>query len=362
MKATPNKKPKRLSQKRIAEDLGVSQTLVSMVLNGRAEGIAKSSFERIWNYALVNGYSPRGMKMEAVFSNSLQMTTVGYILRAPLRLANKSNFFSHVHQGLHDSLIEHGAKTVFLGSEDMLTDRDFEQFAKTRITMRGLVIMGEVDEAVARRLSEIFTRVVYAAARLPGVCHSVGANEEDAAEKLVEHLHQLGHTRFTWLGGSPGTMRHQSRHASVVAALRRRNLKLEHDEVDVRGGGDRGEGYECAEAILKKSGKNPSTAWICLNGLMARGAINCLQKHGFEIGADVSIAGLDYTRVRDSEWPSLTSAGSVPEEIGRVAGDLIFSESNTEYFQDIVIPAKFFEGESTGPVKASRGVKAKKAR
>ncbi|WP_309399036.1 LacI family DNA-binding transcriptional regulator [Cerasicoccus maritimus] len=350
MKTTPSKKPKRLSQKQIAADLGVSQTLVSMVLNGRADGIAKSSFERIWNYALVNGYSPRGMKMDAVLSNSLTMgmATVGYILRAPLRLANKSNFFSHVHQGLHDCLTEHGAKTVFLGSEDILCDKDYAQFAKTRIHMRGLVIMGEVGEDVVRRLSDVFPKVVYAAARLPGVCHSVVANDADASEKLVDHLIELGHQRFAWLGGSPGTMRHNVRHQSVIAALKRRNLTLECLEDDKTGGADRREGYDCAEALLKHTKNKPPTAWICFNGLMARGAVNCLLKHGYEVGKDISLAALDYTRMRDSEWPSITSSGSTPEEIGRVAGDLIYDETEVSYFQDIVIPAQLFEGESTG--------------
>ncbi|WP_309380437.1 LacI family DNA-binding transcriptional regulator [Cerasicoccus frondis] len=351
MKTTPPKKTKRLSQKQIASDLGVSQTLVSMVLNGRADGIAKSSFERIWNYALINGYSPRGMKMDAVLSNSLSMgmATVGYILRAPLRLANKSNFFSHVHQGLHDCLTEHGAKTVFLGSEDMLTEKDFEQFAKTRIHMRGLVIMGEVEEDVVRRLADLFPKVVYTAARLPGVCHSVGANEADASEKLVDHLTKLGHDRFAWLGGSPGTMRHNIRYHSVEAALKRRNLKLEAMEDDKTGGADRREGYDCAESLLQRMGDNPPTAWICFNGLMARGAINCLLKHGVEVGQDISLTALDYTRVRDTEWPTITSSGSAPEELGRVAGELIYSEAETKYFQDIVVPAQFYEGESTGP-------------
>lgn len=352
MKPTTSQKAKRLSQKQIAKDLGVSQTLVSMVLNGRADGIAKTSFERIWNYALVNGYSPRGMKMDAALSNAHQvgMSTVGYILRAPLRLANKSNFFSHIHQGLHDCLTEHGAKTVFLGSEDLLNDKDFEQFSKTRMQMRGLVIMGEMERSVVRRLSEIFPRVVYAAARLPGVCHSVVANEQDAAEKMVQHLTDLGHEKFAWFGGTVNTMRGETRYQSIVAALQRRNLKLQHTEFDLSGGDDRREGFDCAEAILKKIGVEGATAWISFNGLSARGAISCLNKNGITIGKEISVAALDITRVRDSEWPTLTSAGSLPEEIGRLAGELIYRDAEESYFQDIVVPAKLFTGESAGPV------------
>ncbi len=364
MKIASGKSQSRLSQKQIAADLGVSQTLVSMVLNGRADGIAKTSYDRIWEYALANGYSPRGMKIDAVMSNSLQMgiATVGYILRAPLRLANKSNFFSHVHQGLHDHLTENGAKTVFLGSEDLITEKDLEQFVKTRMQMRGLVIMGEIDPALVRKLAKIFHRVVYTSARLPGVCHSVVANDEDASEKLVEHLYSLGHRRFSWMGGSPGTMRHHYRLEKLKTALQRRGIELEHCQEDLSGGADRREGYDCAMALLEHSRNNPSTAWICFNSLMARGAITCLLKNGYDVGGSISVAALDFTRVRDMEWPTLTSSGAVPEELGRIAAELIIQDHDSSYFQDIVIPAEIYIGESTGPAPQSKAKPTKAKR
>ncbi|MBC2595061.1 LacI family DNA-binding transcriptional regulator [Ruficoccus amylovorans] len=342
---------KRLSQKKIAEDLGVSQTLVSMVLNGRTEGIAKSSYEKIWEYALSQGYSPRGMKMEVDISSQMQMglPTVGYILRAPLRLANKSNFYSHVHQGLHDYLTESGAKTVFLGSEDLLTDEDFAQFKKIRLSMRGLVIMGEINTELVRRLSDIFGHVVYIAARLPGVCHSITSNDVDATRKLVEHLSDLGHRSFAWIGGSPGTMRHKSRLESLEAALAQRNLPLLAKQLPAIGGADWKEGYECAEQLLANKKNKPATAWVCFNGLMARGTIAYLHKQGYEVGRDISVCAVDCTRVRDSEWPTLTASGAIPEEMGRLAGELIMAEKQPSFFQDIVVPASFFDGQSTGP-------------
>ncbi len=343
--------PKRLSQKQIAVDLGVSQTLVSMVLNGRTEGISKSSYSRIWEYALANGYSPRGMDMSVGMSNSMQMgiVTVGYILRSPLRLANKSNFYSHVHQGLHDALNEHGARTVFLGSEDLLTEEDFKQFQKTRINMQGLVIMGEINAPMVKRLTGIFKKVVYLAARYPGVCHSVSANDVDANVQLIDYLCELGHRKFVWLGGSPGTMRYHSRLESFQSALQARNAEMTCMQVAESGGADWKEGFECAEKILQEHKGPNGTAWVCFNGLMARGAISCLQKHGYEVGNTVSVAAVDCTRVRDAEWPTVTAAGAIPEEMGRLAGKLILSEDKTEYFQDIVVPATFFPGQSTGP-------------
>ncbi|WOO41227.1 LacI family DNA-binding transcriptional regulator [Rubellicoccus peritrichatus] len=355
----PKKVKKRLSQKRIAVDLGVSQTLVSMVLNGRTEGIAKDSYDRIWSYALENGYSPRGMKLEAGMPGGMAMgmETVGYILRAPLRLANKSNFFSHVHQGLHDYLTENWAKTVFLGSEDLIQPKDLEQFRRVRKSMHGLVIMGEMDSKLVEKLADIFPKVVYLSASLPGVCHSVSGNDVEAAEQLVEHLVDYGHEHFAWLGGSPGTKRNLNRLNAVKSALAKRGLSLpdERQVITNSDGADWREGHGCAEKILAlKTGPRP-TAWICLNALMARGAINALLRNGLQVAKDVSVAAIDCTRVRESEWPTLTASAAQPEEMGRLAAKLILDDAESSYFQDIVVPATFFKGESTGPVSSVDG-------
>src|SRR5512133_3799757 len=95
----------KVSQQRIARALGVSQALVSLVLNGKRENISKESYDRIWQYAQKLGYRPKGMRM-AEQQNA--RTAVGFILRAGLRLHTQSNFFSHVQHGLHTKLLDHG--------------------------------------------------------------------------------------------------------------------------------------------------------------------------------------------------------------------------------------------------------------
>src|ERR1044071_9940829 len=109
-----NKRGEGVSQQRIAHDLGVSQALVSLVLNGKRENISEESYQRIWSHALKMGYRPKGMRLNAEQSHS----GVGFILRAGVRLHTQSNFFSHVQHGMHMSLLARGYHSVYLGSED----------------------------------------------------------------------------------------------------------------------------------------------------------------------------------------------------------------------------------------------------
>ena len=77
-------KKSRISQQQIAKDLGVSQTLVSMALNGRRNAVSKESYEEIWSYARRRGYRPKGMAAELL--PAPKSTSVGFVLRTGVKL------------------------------------------------------------------------------------------------------------------------------------------------------------------------------------------------------------------------------------------------------------------------------------
>ena len=54
-------RPKKVSQTQLARELGISQALVSLVLNGRRQGISPETYERIWAHAVKRG-TPSGKK------------------------------------------------------------------------------------------------------------------------------------------------------------------------------------------------------------------------------------------------------------------------------------------------------------
>ena len=129
-------KRRTVSQKQIAKDLGVSQSLVSLVLNGRRKGIGRESYERIWEHALRLGYKPKGMASIIEPQAMGMKMNVGFLLRAGLTLYTQSNFFSHVQHGLHEALEEHGIHTVFLGSEEGVDEAEFANAMRAKNTLR----------------------------------------------------------------------------------------------------------------------------------------------------------------------------------------------------------------------------------
>ncbi len=343
---------KKISQQEIARKLGVSQSLVSIVLNGRRDGISSESYERIWDYALKNGYSPKGMRIDAFEEQGRNQRNIGYFLRAPLRLATKSNFFSHVHQGMYDYLEERGIHALFLGSEMDFEGPHLERINRKVEDVRGIVIMGEVAPRFLGAVRRLGKPVVYVSARAPGICHSVNSNEFESAAQLVSHLVELGHSEFAFLGGMCARSRNEERLDGLRAALAEHAIEFNESRRVELEDAERNEGSAMADILL---GRNPDpmpTAWVCVNGLLARGAIVRLLQAGIEVGRHVSVVAFDQTRVCEEEDPKITSAASVPEDLGRMAARLLVddsAESAGNCLQDVILPSALTVRETSGP-------------
>lgn len=335
------------SQQQIARDLGVSQALVSLVLNGKEDNISRETYDRIWKYAVKVGYRPKGMQING---SQAQTTNVGFILRAGVRLYTQSNFFSHVQHGLHTGLLEYGLHTFFFGSEDDLHIKEFQQKLKHH-QLLGLVILGEVDKQFLKAIKAVQKNVVAISAKYPGLCHSVMPNEIQSLQLLAEHLIGLGHKQFAWLGGNRTLDVNIRRRHALVEALQQHGLKLADKYVVEVAGGDRLDGWKAAELLLPQiSRQKHPTALVCLNGLMARGAINVLTSNGWRVPEDISVVAVDATQVCVDEHPTITGAHSDPEKIGLKAAELLLQALNVspdDSFSDVVLPAKLTVRETS---------------
>jgi LacI family transcriptional regulator len=341
---------RKISQHRIASDLNLSQALVSMVLSGRKERVSEDSYRRIWEHALNLGYRPKGMRAPRI-TDSLGFKQVGFILRAGVALHTQNNYFSHIQHGMHEALLKRQIGTTFLGTESQLNDPVLRATLESRKDLLGIVIMGQVDPLFLRYIRHVCPRVVSVSISYPGQCHSVQSNENQSLDLLVQHLSNLGHTRFAWIGGNRILTRHEDRYRAFCLAMRAHQLEFDDKNwALVVEGADRIEGGEAAEMFLARPGPRP-TAIICYNALMARGAINFLSKNGVKVPSDVSIAAVDATPVCTGEHPFITGASADPAEIGQRAAKLIDDEESAvgENYLDIVLASRLTVRSTTVP-------------
>ena len=155
----------RVSQSHIARSLGISQALVSKILNGRRERIKPETYEAVWAHAVKVGYRPKGMTPHttvAVGGNR----QIGIVLRSGLQPFLASNFFSHVQAGLHRSLLARGYAMVMLGTEDTI------DFSDPGPIPPALIVLGAVDPKFLRSLRGLTRRIVSIMGSYPGLCHT----------------------------------------------------------------------------------------------------------------------------------------------------------------------------------------------
>jgi LacI family transcriptional regulator len=343
---------KKISQMQLAKDLGISQALVSLALNGRSAGINPDTYKRIWERAIALGYLPKGMRVESTPA-SAGGRQIGLILRAPLRLYNPSVYFGHVQHGLHEELETRGCRAVFLGAEDELTPEKLRRHFHPSHHLAGVVVMGEVQRPFIEELARLSRNVVAVSARYHGLCHSVLGNETQALVEVARHLFNLGHQRIGWLGGNAGLGRHHARFAALQAALAPLGLAVDPRYSVGLAQGDRAEGAEAIHALLKHSRRADfPTAFVTYNTLMAAGAALALEREGWKVPGDISLISADVSRLSVEGDLRITGAGTRPEKLGEAAARLVLGEGvPVEGYSDLLLPAPLVLGNSTGPAR-----------
>jgi LacI family transcriptional regulator len=343
---------KKISQTQLAKELGVSQALVSLALNGRSAGINPDTYQRIWDRAISMGYLPKGMRVEST-PDASRSGQIGYILRAPLRLYIPSTYFGHVQHGLHSELERLDHRLTFIGAEDELGTEKLRQIFHPSNQLGGVVVLGEVARPFMQELMRHTRRVVAVSARYPGLCHSVLGNEPEALTQLVRHLFNLGHQRIGWLGGNSGLGRHDARLNAMKAAMQPLGLTLDPRYTVVVQQADRAEGAEAIHTLLPHAKrKDFPTAFITYNTQMAYGAILTLQRAGWKVPDDISLVSADVSRLSVEGVIRITGAGTSPDKLGEAAARLVTGEGvPTEGYSDLILPAPLVVGNTSGPVR-----------
>lgn len=343
-------KPRRVSQQIIAKELGVSQALVSLTLNGQSERINPETYKKIWDYAISVGYQPKGIKIENSPSDT-RTRQIGVILRAGVRIHTQGSYFSHVLHGLNSTALDAGYTTSIIGSEDSLDDERLARFFGPGHAIKGVIIMGQVEEEFLTMLQRHCNRIVAVSARHAGFCHSIIGNEPEALKAIVGHLHNLGHQRIGWLGGNVGLSRHETRFNGLKSALALLGLKHDPRYDVLRKEGDRAEGNEAMLSLMPSIKRSDfPTAFVTYNISMAIGAIRALQQAGYHVPADCSIAAADYSETATSYTPRITAAGCDPLDLGNRAATMITDQlldGSDGVFSDLVLASQLHIGEST---------------
>ncbi|HLU30828.1 MAG TPA: LacI family DNA-binding transcriptional regulator [Acidimicrobiia bacterium] len=324
----------------VAREVGVHPSTVSRALNPNKAALVNPETRRAVEEAARRlGYRPH---MGARGLQSGRTATVGVVA------ADLGNpFVTPIIHGLTAALEVAELMPVVAETQD-----EHERFVRIldhMLSRRVDAVIALAARAGDRHILEEAARatpVVIAARPLPGcdlpqVVHDDGAG----ARLVVEHLHDLGHTRVAQLRGPLDVANFDHRAKAFTAECQARGIV----EVEVPETGARPtmqEGRRVAESLLRQSDRVPS-AIFAHNDLMAIGALGALRAMELHVPDDVSLVGYNDTPMTDLVAPPLTTVHYPSREVGVAAGQVAIALLQDEEVDDVCLDPRLVSREST---------------
>lgn len=321
-----------ITQKQIADRLGVSASLVSRALSGTADDIGanRNTIERIRVEAARLNYRPSAA---ALTLRGTTTRTLGVIVKN-----FDDPFFGRM-------LAELEALASARQFSLLLTGSNLHSLAKYKLD--GLLLCG-TDFAPSGLTSFINQQVRVArigcGKSLPGMTRIV-ADIQHGLNELVAYLKKLGHRDIGYLGDdSPLSAR---REQEFIIALKHSGLfprptciiRAKFTGVDT--------GHEAMQLLLKRCADLRPTAVIAAEDVLAQGALRALFESNLKVPADLSLASVDDIPSTHMTIPALTTVRQPIPEMARRAFELLTNPGSMP--EEIVVRPELIIRESCAP-------------
>ena len=315
--------------KDIAERLGISITTVSRGLAGYSD-VAAETQQRIRDTAAELGYRPnitaRRLKKQRTDTLGFIMPTFGPRFSDP--------FFSEFIAGIGNEAAIHEYDLLV---STHAPDSEDEKRAYERAAQRGwvdglIVIRTRENDARIHTLHDAnFPFVAFGRSDIDLEYPYIDEDGVAGMHLVVQHFADLGHKRIGFMTPPSGLMFSRFRLQGYYEAMAKNGLSISPEWI-VEGDLTQRGGAEVVESLLAVQPK--LTAIICGNDLMAIGAINRIQQHGYRVGKDIAVSGFDDIPTSAFVNPPLTTAHQPIYDIGRQACGMLIDMINGRPLQD----------------------------
>ncbi|MCK9247200.1 MAG: LacI family transcriptional regulator [Anaerolineaceae bacterium] len=305
---------KPVTLKEVAAKAGVSYQTVSKVINSKAT-VSPETEQRIWDAVAELNYTPnysgRSLRQQ-------RSKTIGYTWEpSPQDQANP--------------ILDEFLQSMFHAAEEKgyyLLCFPFHSEAKKLLdTYRELYYTGRVDGFVLSRLNYGEASVPYllqrkipfvAFGRLEEGDHSFPYMDVDGGKgvaQAVQHLVELGHRKIAALAWPQDSRVGNNRLEGYFSGLAKAGLPTD-PRLIIRGEGTAEVGSEATRHLLSLPSQIRPTAIVCMNDLMAIGAMQAARSAGLQPGRDLGVTGFDDTPTARYLTPPLTSIYQPVSAIG----------------------------------------------
>ncbi len=329
----------------IAKEAGVSTATVSRVLTNKTK-VSQKKREKIEALIDFYGYQPNALARGLSDTKSRVLGIVAADVRNP--------FYAETFVACEIAAKEAGY-TVLLCNSFGLTDIESAQLDMLRQQKVDAIIqLGgrgddlDSDEAYVEKVKGITQYIpMVVTGKLDGTdCYKVQIDAERSAQLLMEHLIELGHKDFVFIGGRNNVLSTHVKYKTYQKVLERHNIPF-NPEYIVEGSYDYDIGYDGMNKMLAH---HIPTAVVAINDFLAAGVIRSILENGLRIPEDISVVSYDNVYISELLIPKLTSIDYNYHTFGKALVDTAISaieEKPTKMLQKVV-PSLVIR-ESSGP-------------
>jgi len=320
----------------VARRARVSTATVSRVLNNGAS-VKSSTRARVLRVMQELKYSPN---LHAQSLAGGRSRSIGVIV------SNIENpFFLDIYK-----TVEAGAHAA--GFDVIMANTDY---SSERLVTSIRLMLGRRLAGLAAIVSEMDANLIQelSGQRIPVVFYDVGTPRRNITNirvdyrggmaKLTSYLYSLGHRRVGYIG-----------HHAVLGPIHERLQSLRDAmgrhpglEVETATDADSLEGGRQAARVLLARTPRP-TALVCVNDVMAVGALRELRSRGRRVPEDVSVTGFDNVTLAQFAVPALTTVHIPREQIGRTICECLMRDDVPREHEYVIEP-ELVVRDSTGP-------------
>jgi LacI family transcriptional regulator len=304
---------KKTSLADIAKALGVSKTLVSMVLNGKGteNGINEETQKRVWAKAKELDYKPNMMALRMGRSN-----TIGLIV------ADISNsFYARMCRAVEDAASKAGYHVLFGSSDENASkERGLIQMLRDR-QVDGLIISttlsnnDDLQALEAERFPFVLIDRFAPGQEMPFVV----ADNYGGSVSVVDHLIHQGIKRIGQLTISPSHLTSiTERTRGYRDALQKHGIPFKKDLVREIPYDNIHDGIRKQVPLLLKAPHNVEGLFVVNNNL-AVATLECIQEMGLRIPEDVRVVCFDDIDMFKFCNPPITAVAQPIEAMGEGA-------------------------------------------
>lgn len=327
-----------LKAKEIAEELGISQATLSLIVNNKP-GISDTTRKQVVSELIARGYdyllSAETVKAEGIQTNK-ETSNIGFVTyKRGGELLGYNSFFPLILDGLEQTARRYGygLSYINISHEDAEAEMEYIKAAKCKGCVIFATEMKEQDMVPFMKL------------RIPIVLldnhfnslniNSVEVNNEQGVYLAAEYLYKKGHRKVGYLRSGVDIDSFTERYFDTLRVAEKIGLE------DVRKytftvGYPSEEAYGGMVKVLESNVELP-TAFIADNDLVSVGAMRAMKDKGYHLPKDMSFIGFDDRPICSLVKPSLTTIQIPREYFGAEAVELLMRVINDKFKGNVMV-------------------------